>query len=146
MLSVSNFDKPQSMQLKPGAYEVSVAVEDKWGAVTLFHLGDTVYVDEAPASSVTNALDTSVLENLDTQGDVNTLLMTLQAQSAIINSVQESEVAAAAVAGAAPGAAAPGGAETGTGAAATPAPGEEPGVAPGGAPGGEAGAPAPGEA
>jgi hypothetical protein len=94
VLSVTQFDMamPAKMQLKPGSYEITVSVEDKWGAVTQYTLPDMVSVDEMPASSLSDMLDSTALDALDSQGDVNTLLMTLQAQSAVINSVQRQPV------------------------------------------------------
>ena len=77
-------EAPVELSLATGVHNISIQVEDDWGAKTTFYLPEPVIVDPVSPTDFEDFMNSGLLEELLGSGDKGTLMTVLQAQASVI--------------------------------------------------------------
>ena len=75
---------PLELSLATGVHNISILIEDMWGAKSKFYLPEPVIVDPVSPTDFEDFMDSGLLEELLGSGDKGTLMTVLQAQASVI--------------------------------------------------------------
>ena len=77
---------PLELSLATGVHNISILVEDKWGAKTTFYLPESVIVDPVSPTDFEDFMNSGLLEELLGSGDKGTLMTVLQVDLGLLSS------------------------------------------------------------
>ena len=75
---------PLEISLATGVHEITVVIEDSWGAKTTYKLPDPVVVDPINTADFQDFMKSGKLDELLGSGDKGTMMMVLQAQASVL--------------------------------------------------------------
>ena len=86
LAKVSSFDPdaPLQISLGTGVHDISVMIEDAWGAKTVYKIPNQVVVDPIDPAEFEDFIKSGSLDELVGSGDKGALMMALQAQASVL--------------------------------------------------------------